>query len=162
MKIVNYKQGILIIILLLAQAFLGYLTADKDFVSIFQGNKKIIWYLFLIIYYGVLLLITIWIVSFLTSLFYKIANKQKFNRTEVENKSVWLIILISYTHLLVLYINYFLYKGKESLLLFIIPIFVLFISIIKDEKIQGIKKIVATIPLIFYIGFDIISLYVLI
>ena len=95
MKIVNYKQGILIIILLLAQAFLGYLTADKDFVSIFQGNKKIIWYLFLIIYYGVLLLITIWIVSFLTSLFYKIANKQKFNRTEVENKSVWLIILIS-------------------------------------------------------------------
>jgi hypothetical protein len=158
MKSANLNQKILIFILLITQVVFGSLTADKDFVAVFEGNKIYLWYLLLAIYYGVLLLVTIWIVSYLTSLFYKIANKENFNRTAVDLKSVWLLIGISYTHILVLYVNHFVYRGTETLFLFIIPVAFLLISIIRDSNIKGLKKFIAIIPLVIYIGFDIISI----
>lgn len=159
MKSVKFNQKILLFILLIGQVILGALTADKDFVAVFEGNQKYLWFLLLAIYYGVLLFLTILFVSFLTKLSYKIANKENFNQTKVTITAVWILIITSYTHILVLYINHLMYRGAELLLLFIVPVIGLFLTILRDTNIMGLKKIIAIIPLIIYIGFDIISIY---
>ncbi|MGX6443823.1 hypothetical protein ACWM35_11475 [Neobacillus sp. K501] len=159
MKSVKSNQKLLLFILLVGQVILGVLTADKDFVAVFEGNQKYLWFLLLAIYYGVLLFLTILFVSFLTKLSYKIANKENYNQTKVTITSVWILIITSYTHILVLYINHFMYRGAELLLLFIIPVIGLLFTIIKDTNILGFKKIIAIIPLIIYLGFDVMTIY---
>jgi hypothetical protein len=159
MKSVKVNQKILLFILLIGQVILGALTADKDFVAVFEGNQKYLWFLLLAIYYGFLLFLTIWFVSFLTKLSYKIANKENFDGTKVTITSVWILIITSYTHIAVLYIDHLMYRGVELLLLFIVPVIGLILAIIRDTNILGLKKIIAIIPLILYIGFDILSIY---
>lgn len=161
MKSITLSQKLLLLIYLIGSVILGSLTADQEFIAVFEGNQIFIWYSLLTIYYGVILLLTIWIVSYLTQLFYKLANKDAFDRAHVTSKSIWLILIALYAHILILYIDHFLYSGAELLLLFVIPVAILLITIARDMKIQGFKKVIAIIPLIGYIGFDVISLYAL-
>ena len=158
MKAITFNQKALLCIYLIGTVIFGALNADKDFLSVFEGNKIYLWYTLLLIYYGVLLLLTIWIVSFLIVLFYKIANKENFDRQKTTKLSIWLLIIVLFTHLIVLFMNKFIYGGTEVLLLFIIPITIVIISIIKDTSIIGFRKFIAIIPLIGYVIFDVISL----
>ncbi|MDQ0231658.1 hypothetical protein [Metabacillus malikii] len=162
MKSINLTQKLLLIIYLIAAVVLGSLTADEDFIAVFDGSQIYLWYSLLTLYYGVLMLITVWIVSYLTLLSYKLANKQTFDRKRVMLKSMWLLIITFYAHMIVLYINHYIYSGSEILLIFIIPAVIVIISIVKDINIQGFKKVVAIIPLSIYIGFDALSIYLMI
>lgn len=132
----------------------GYTEVNGDIRSVLNGPKVILLLAGIGIFYGLLYVITLKVVTFFEKLCIKIANKEAYEPELVKNLTFDVLIVVFLAHICSLYLIKFVQPTIAYLFFFLIPVGMAFFKISKLEVKTILKKVIMMIPILVYILAD--------
>lgn len=153
------KQKWLLALYVVLNVIVGIAKTSEEFRSNFEGTKILILVVILFVYYGLLLVVTLWIVTGLTALFDKIVMRKKFNKLANTIFCAKNIVVILFVHIFVIMGRIFMNASDIILIMYVIAVASLFITAWKEISKKNISFL-ALLPLVIYLIVDfIMALY---
>ena len=147
--------GIYIVLL----AVLGALTADERFRQELTAEKKVVWFIGLLLFYALLTLLTNKIMSFLGSIAIKCADAGSYEPEAAKNRCLNYMLILYYVHIVLLYATHFLHLPAWTAYLNFGGILIVLVLLIRSRSFANIgKKLIVSVPFITYSVLDMLAM----